>query len=149
MTDEPIRQGKPPPGRHRGRETLMKTTAWLTGHDLSLTFDSQGRFWRFRPSASAPGSQSVDAHLAATDIVVTVAVPGVLPGDLDVQIRGDVLEIRGIAPSTGALTYDVGLPLHADMNTVETVYGDGVFEVHVPLRAAVETPSAELAPVAA
>jgi HSP20 family molecular chaperone IbpA len=131
----------------------MKTTAWLTGHDLSLTFDSRGRFWQFRPSTSTQEEQPLDAHLAGTDIVVTVAVPGVQPGDMDVHIDGDVLEIRGIAPRISPVSYDVGLPMRVDINTVETVYGDGTFAVHMPLKAAaqtpvVETPAPELAQVA-
>ena len=131
----------------------MNTTAWLTGHDLSLAFDSRGRFWQFRPSTSAQGEGPLDAHVTATDIVVTVAVPGVQPGDLDVRIDGDVLGISGITARTSALRYDVGLPKRVDMSTVETVYGDGTFAVHMPLRAAahtpgVATPAPELAQVA-
>jgi HSP20 family molecular chaperone IbpA len=126
----------------------MKSTAWLARHDLNLTFDPRGRLWRFRPTSSVHGKQPVDAHMDGPDIVVTAEVPGVQPGDIDVQILGDVLQIRGIAARTGTLASDVGLPAHVDMHTIETTYSDGVFEVRVPTRTAVETPSVAPALVA-
>ena len=127
----------------------MRSIAWLTRHDLSLTRDNEGRLWRFRPTAGVHGKQPVDARMAGTDILVTVEAPGVQPGDIDVQIRGDVLEIRGIAPNVSTLAADVGLPVRVDMHTLETAYSDGVFEVRVPTRTAVKMPSAARTPVAA
>ena len=40
----------------------MKQQDWITKHDLSLTFDGTGRFWKFRPTTSAHGSDAVDAE---------------------------------------------------------------------------------------
>jgi HSP20 family molecular chaperone IbpA len=121
----------------------MKSTDWILKHDLSLMFDAGGRLWRFRPNTSAHGTQPVEAHMDGTDLVVAAALTGIRPGDVDVQVNGDVLEIRGITPTAGTLACDVGLPMHADMNTIETAYSDGAFEVRVPTRALVETPAVE------
>ena len=127
-------------------DTTIDPTKWILRHDLSLMFDPGGRLWRFRPAASAHGRQPVQAEMAGTDLVLTVAVPEVQPGDIDVHVRGDVLEIRGITPATSQLACDVGLPLRVDTHTIETVYDEGVFEVRLPTRKAVETPSVEPAP---
>jgi HSP20 family molecular chaperone IbpA len=119
----------------------MKSTDWILKHDLSLMFDAGGRLWRFRPETSAHGVQPVEANTDGTDLVITVTVPGIKPGDIDVQAHGDVLELRGIAPTAGTLACAVGLPLRADMNTIETAYADGTFEVRVPIRTAIEMPA--------
>ena len=126
----------------------MKSTDWILNHDLSLMFDAGGRLWVFRPTTNAPGSQQVEARMDGTDLVVTAAVPGIKPGDVDVQVHDDVLEIRGIAIATSTLACDVGLPLRAGMHTIETAYTDGVFEVRVPTRIAAQEPVAERTPVA-
>ena len=121
----------------------MKSTDWILKHDLSLMFDAGGRLWRFRPETSAHGVQPVEANADGTDLVITVTVPGLKPGDIDVQAHGDVLKLRGIAPTAATLACDIGLPVRADMNTIETAYADDTFEVRVPTRTVVETPAIE------
>ena len=102
-----------------------------------------------RPGAFGADETAVRAAAASaratdgTDLVITVTVPGIKPGDIDVQAHGDVLELRGIAPTAGSLACDIGLPVRADMNTIETAYADGTFEVRVPTRTVVETPAVE------
>jgi HSP20 family molecular chaperone IbpA len=120
----------------------MKSTAWLVGHDLSLMFDSNGRLWRFRPTASAPGPQPV-AAVADGAIVVGVQVPGIQPGDLDVRIVGDVLEIRGKNAVTSDLSWDVGLPVAVELDDIETAYGEDEFTVRLPMTPAVQSPAIE------
>ena len=126
----------------------MKSVAWLMRHDLSLTFDEGGNLWRFRPRASAHGTQPVHARMDGADIVVAVEVAGVRPGDMDVHVRGDVLEIRGIAAATSSVASDVGLPVRVDLHSLETAYDDGVFEVRVPTGATIERSTVILAPAA-
>jgi HSP20 family molecular chaperone IbpA len=120
----------------------MKSTAWLAGHDLSLTFDRKGRLWQFRSARSARGPQPV-ASVADGSIEVSVQVPGIQPGDLDVRIRGDVLEIRGKNAVTSHLSWDVGLPVAVELDSIETAYGEDEFGVRLPMTPAVESPAIE------
>lgn len=127
-------------------EKTMYSTDWITANDLSLTFDGQGRLWHFR-STKAHG-HPVRATLDATDLVVTVEAPGVRPGDLDIQIEDAVLHIMDSAGERPAATR-VGLPRRVELHTLQTAYGDGTFEVRVPLvPATVVTPEPEAVPVA-
>jgi HSP20 family molecular chaperone IbpA len=120
----------------------MKSTEWFAAHDLSLAFDGSGRLWRFRPATSAPGSQPA-AVLADGAIVVSMQMPGIEPGDLDVSVRDDVLEIRGKNSVTSHLSWDVGLPVPVELDSIETAYRDDEFEVRLPMTAAAEAPSIE------
>jgi HSP20 family molecular chaperone IbpA len=116
----------------------MKSQAWMTDHDLSLTFDRTGRLWKFRPTTSAHGAQPVDAHLTDEGIILTVKIDGLESGDVDLCANGDVLEIRGRADRTMRLACDVGMPAPVAMRTVETEYTQGVLFITVP-----PTPAAE------
>ena len=75
---------------------------------ISLTFDNSGRLWRFRPTHSRHGAQPVDARLTGTAIAITVTVPGLESGDVDLHATDNVLQIRGRADRTIDLACDVG-----------------------------------------
>jgi HSP20 family molecular chaperone IbpA len=122
------------------------STDWITTNDLTLTFDGQGRLWHFRPTKTY--GHPVQARLVGTDLVVTVVAPGVRPGDLDVQLEDAVLQIMDSAGERPTATR-VGLPGRAELHTLQTAYGDGTFEVRVPLApVTVLTPEPEAVPVA-
>jgi len=108
----------------------MEFTEQITQQDLTLRFDGRGRLWKFRP-ANTQDPTIVDAHLIDNEIVVAAAIPGVQPGDVDVQIEGNVLEMTGRAAMNGAVAHKVGLPGRMDLNKVQTVYKDGALEVHL------------------
>lgn len=120
----------------------MYSTEWIANNDLSLTFDGTGRLWKFR-AANAYG-RPVSAALQGTDLVITVEAPGVKPGDLDVALDDGVLEVVGTGAAKGAPTR-VGLPKRVELHALETSYGDGRFEIRVPLvpATAVATPEPE------
>ncbi len=127
-------------------EKTMNSTDWITGNDLSLTFDRQGRLWHFRSTTDPrpSGARSSDG----TDLVVTVEAPGVRPGDLDVQLEDAVLHIMDSAGERPTATR-VGLPRRVELHTLQTAYGDGTFEVRVPLvPATVVNPAPEAVPIA-
>jgi hypothetical protein len=109
----------------------MKTQDWITGHDLSLTFDGSGRFWKFRPTTSAHGLQPVDASIVDGSIVISVTVPGIEAGDVDLSVHGDVLQIRGKTDRTMDLACDVGLPMTFGLEQVETAYADEALAITV------------------
>jgi HSP20 family molecular chaperone IbpA len=114
----------------------MKLQPWtdkdMTAYDLSLTFDSTGRLWKFRPTAAPHGAQPVDAHLGDTRIVLTVKIDGLESGDVDLCAAGDVLEIRGRADRTMQLACDVQMPAPVVLSSIKTEYKGGVLFVTVP-----------------
>ena len=109
----------------------MKSQDWLTGHDLSLTFDNNGRLWKFRPKQSAHGRQPVDAAIVDDTIVITVTVPSIASGDVDLHVEGDVLEIRGKTDRTMDLACDVGLPMTFGLDQLETAYAGEALAIRV------------------
>jgi hypothetical protein len=109
----------------------MKSQDWLTEHDLSLTFDDAGRLWKFRPSTSRHGRQPVEAAIVDNTIVITVTVPGIESGDVDLQVHGDVLEIRGKTDRTMDLACDVGLPMTFGLDQLETAYAGEALAIKV------------------
>jgi hypothetical protein len=109
----------------------MKTHHALTEHDLNLTFDGSGRLWKFRPQAAAHGQQPVDAHIRDNVIEISVTVPGIESGDVDLHVMGDVLEIRGKTDRTMDLACDVGLPMAFGLDQLETVYADEALAIRV------------------
>lgn len=111
----------------------MKSQDWLVEHDLSITFDQSGRMWKFRPTRGSHGRQPVDARLTTDAIVVTVTVPGLKSGDVDLSATGDVLHVRGRSDGTMHLAADIGMPRRVDLDVLETAYSHGVLEIRVPL----------------
>ena len=109
----------------------MKSHHALTEHDLSLTFDGNGRLWKFRPADAAHGHQPVDARIIDDTIVVTVDVPDMAPGDVDLHVKGHVLQIRGKTDRTMDLACDVALPMAFGLDQLETVYADKALAISV------------------
>ena len=126
----------------------MKSQHRLTKHDLSLTFDSSGRLWKFRPTSAAHGQQPVDAGIVDDTIVITVNVAGIASGDVDLRVDGDVLEIRGRADRTMDLACDVGLPMTFGLDQLETAYRDESFAIRVLPPARVRRTTVASIPVA-
>ncbi len=109
----------------------MKTQDQLTEHDLNLTFDRGGRLWKFRPTHSAHGRQPVDAGIVDNTIVLTVNVPGITAGDVDLHVKDDVLQIRGRTDLTIDLACDVGLPMAFGLDQLETAYVNEALAIKV------------------
>jgi hypothetical protein len=109
----------------------MKSQYDLADHDLSLTFDDSGRLWKFRPTTAPHGHQPVGAGIVDDKIVVTVEVPGIAPGDVDLRANGDVLEIRGKTDLTMDLACDVAMPMVFGLDQLETVYADQALAIRV------------------
>jgi HSP20 family molecular chaperone IbpA len=114
----------------------------LTENDLTLTFDRGGRLWKFRPTQSRHGHQPVDATLTGNAIAITVTVPCLQAGEVDLSAEGRVLKIRGKADRTMDLACDVALPRTVDLEVLETACADDVLEIRVPLIAPVKAEAA-------
>ena len=111
----------------------MISTEKLAEHDLSITFDGNGRMWKFRPSNGVHGAQPVDARLTRGAIVLSVTVPGLQCGDVDLSATDEVLHVRGRSDETMHLAADVAMPRRVDLDVLETAYTDGVLDIRVPL----------------
>ena len=119
----------------------MKSQDWLTEHDLSLTFDKAGRLWKFRPQAATHGHQPVDARIADNAIEITVTVPGMESGDVDLHATDEVLDDPWQSDYTMDLAATSALPSAVDLYQLETAYADDVLEIRVLPSAAPASPS--------
>jgi len=87
----------------------------------------------------------VDAYMTDDALVVTLAIPGVSPEDVDVTFEGDVLTIKGELPApldgvdylaqerlSGPFrrTVTVGIPVQAD--GIEATFDRGLLTVTLP-----------------
>jgi HSP20 family protein len=97
----------------------------------------------FFPSNLGP---RIDMSESDTEICLKAELPGVDPKDVDIQIEGDILTIRGekhqektekkrnyhwVERQYGAFHRSVPLPASADSNKVEAAYKDGVLTVTI------------------
>ena len=63
--------------------------------------------------------------------MITVNVPGINAGDVDLCVKGDVLEIRGKTDRTMDLACDVGLPMAFGLDQLETAYAGEALAIKV------------------
>lgn len=77
---------------------MSNLTRWEPFRDLiSIRRDMDRMFDEFyrHPTTSAEGMPLIDMYQTDDDIVVKATLPGVDVQDLDIQVTGDVLTIRG------------------------------------------------------
>ena len=90
---------------------------------------------------------STDISETDGNIEVTVDVPGMKPDDLDIEVRGNMLEIRGehqeekedkdktyhrIERRSGSIRRTLRLPSEVDASNVEAECKDGVLKIKLP-----------------
>lgn len=102
-----------------------------------------------RASRSTPPSAwqpEVDVYEHPEGLLLTFAVPGVVPENVEVQVEGALLTVRGqrelpipenaeprrIELRKGAFQRQVRLPASADVDSVRTQLLHGLLLVHVP-----------------
>ncbi len=101
---------------------------------------SQGLFTRgFAPA--------IDVYETDNDIVVQAEIPGMEPNDLDVNLAGDVLTIKGekkgeheergenfhrIERSYGSFSRSISLPCEVEQDRVDASYKNGVLHLTLP-----------------
>ncbi len=118
--------------------------------EMDTLFD---RFWRepfaaFAPAAGA-GAFVPDLDLSETEatVIVRCELPGVEPQDVDINVAGDVLTIRGekrvseeeqkesfelVEREWGRFSRSVRLPQRVEPEKVEAHYKNGVLKVVLP-----------------
>jgi HSP20 family protein len=90
---------------------------------------------------------ALDMYETDNDLVVTAAVPGLSPEDVDVTVVGDVLTIKGETKSEikndkanyhrqerryGSFLRSVALPLAVQLDKADAKFADGVLTVTLP-----------------
>lgn len=94
-----------------------------------------------------PGEMAIDMYESDDDLVVTAALPGVKPEDVDITITGDTLSIKGETKSEtkvekgsylrqerryGAFSRTLVLPVSVQTDKAEAKFKDGVLTLSIP-----------------
>jgi len=134
----------------------MSVVRWEPFTDLMTLREAMDRL--FEESVVRPGSRLVSPHGGAVelaldmyetenDLVVTAALPGVKPDDVEVTITGDALCIRGEIKSEsseenanwlrqerryGAFARTVALTTPVQADKAEAKFKDGVLTLSIP-----------------
>ena len=140
---------------HPKKEDTMAIMRWTPARDLLSFEDELNRLFQgalgpgfARPLLPAGWIPAVDLHESEHEYTVQVDLPGVNPKDVKLQMRNDVLTIRGERPATreaggnvtthrvervtGAFERSFTLPARVDANQIKATYKDGVLEIRVP-----------------
>jgi HSP20 family protein len=137
------------PRRRKERETAPTTSPWLFRREFD---DFIERFFGDEPLArqgifGRTFSPVVDIVENDTDITVKAEIPGMEQKDLDVNLAGDVLTIRGekkaeheekgdnfhrIERSYGSFSRSLALPCEVEEDKVEATYKNGVLSLRLP-----------------
>jgi HSP20 family protein len=137
------------PWRRKERETAPITSPWLFRSDFD---DFIERFFGEEPLArhgifGGAFSPAVDIVENDDDIVVKAEIPGMEQKDLDVNLSGDVLTIKGekkaeheekgdnfhrIERSYGSFSRSIALPCEVQEDKVEATYKHGVLSLKLP-----------------
>jgi HSP20 family protein len=111
------------------------------------TFRTLGEGEEGRAGFSVP---QLDVHEGEQEFCVTADLPGVSENDIDLQIEGDMLMLRGekkrsherdesgyhiVERSCGAFQRGLRLPFEPDPAKIRADYENGVLTVHVPKEA--------------
>jgi HSP20 family protein len=90
---------------------------------------------------------ALDVHQTPDEIVVTAALPGVKPEDVDITLTGQTLQIRGEFKADekidrnqylyrerryGTFTRQLQLPVRVEGDKTQATFENGVLTLHVP-----------------
>jgi len=108
------------------------------------------RRWPFTgltPYSGAGRLLAIDLYVTDKDVVVKAAVPGASPEDVEVQVTGDVLSIRGETKEEkdvktenyylqerrhGTFSRSIALPVPVQADKAEAVFEHGVLTLTLP-----------------
>jgi HSP20 family protein len=133
----------------------MSIVRWEPFSDLMSLREAMDRL--FEESFIRPGSRlltaagaselALDMYETDNDLVITAALPGIKPEDVDITITGDALTIKGETKSEtkvekanylrqerryGAFARTVALPLPIQADKAEAKFKDGVLTLSIP-----------------
>jgi len=140
---------------------------WDPTSELISLRDSMDRLWReslARPWASlgtffGGESLALDMYETGSEVVVEAILPGVKPEEIDVQVTGNVLTIKGERKeekreeqatyiyrerSYGSFCRSLTLPTEVDVDKAQAGFEDGVLKLTLPKSEAVKPKSIEI-----
>jgi HSP20 family protein len=138
------------PWRSRGRGELTSTRSHPLAQFHDELEDMWGRFFGRWPMALESELEEqrfwdLDVQEKESEYIVRAEVPGFEPGDLDVQLTGDVLTIQAEKKQEEKAAAEGGhseryafyrrcitLPAGVKSDQVQAAYRNGVLELHVP-----------------
>lgn len=100
-----------------------------------------------RPATDGVSGLALDMYETGDDLVVTAAVPGVRPEDIDVTVQGDVLTIKGETQTekddnqsgyhlherrSGRFYRQVALPTSVKSDAAEAHFENGILRLRLP-----------------
>jgi HSP20 family protein len=134
------------------RDTIVR---WDPFRDLVRIEDELGRLFGrtfdwvepFRPGARGSWMPPMDVYETEDEIVATLELPGIEPGDVEVSVEDSTLTVSGKREFTsdvkeedyhrlerryGSFTRAITLPQTADTDKVQARFDKGVLTVEVP-----------------
>jgi HSP20 family protein len=142
-----------PPGAGTVEVMIMAIVRWDPfGEAMRMQRDMDRIFSRLGGAAVGPEGAvawmpKVDVKRKDDDIVVRAELPGIDPGQVDVEVTDGVLTIRGerrqeekqegedwlVCESCyGSFERSLTIPESVDVSSITAEYKDGILEVHVP-----------------
>ncbi|MCK9274283.1 MAG: Hsp20/alpha crystallin family protein [Syntrophales bacterium] len=138
---------------------------WLTGlHDVNWMPDiwrnldqMQQEMDRLLTGQTVNYLQSfpaINMWMSENDVILSSEIPGIDPGDINISLEGDVLDLSGSRISEGlkeggkyhrqerphgAFKRKIRLPFHAQEDRIEAIYEKGILTIKIP-RAEEEKP---------
>ena len=109
--------------------------------------DSFVRPSRALPGVDGPGGVALDAYQTPDEVVVKAAMPGMKPEEVDIDITGDTLTIKGVSKAEdevksedyiyrerryGAFSRSMVLPGGLKSDQAEATMEDGVLTLRIP-----------------
>jgi HSP20 family protein len=145
----------------RPSETVARWNPWREFDRMQRQMDDVvGRFFGFTPLSNlippTPGTGysdfgfSVDLYETDEELVLIAPVPGLAPGDLNIEATADTLTISGErkpfyqnekatrhtqswwSTGQGSFRSSFTLPVEIDPNGIQANYRHGVLELHLP-----------------
>jgi HSP20 family protein len=135
-------------------DNAMSIVRWEPFSDLMTLRDAMDKLFEesvVRPrgwlAPTGAAELAVDVYETENDLVVTAAVPGVKPEELEVTVTGDALSISGETKSEttsekanfyrqerhyGAFSRTVALPMPVQVDKAEAKFKDGVLTLVLP-----------------
>lgn len=113
--------------------------------------------------ANGQVTPQIDVYEMPDEVVVTAALPGVRPDDVDVTLSGQTLTLKGEVKADENLTRDqliyqerrfgafhrqIQLPVRVDGDSVDATYEHGILTLRIPKAAEVRPRHIEIKPAA-
>lgn len=136
--------------------TGLRGVDWMPGiwRDLDRMQEEMDRLFTGRSVNYLQSFPAVNMWMGEDNVILSSEIPGLDPGNLDISIEGDVLDLSGSRVSEelkeggkyhrqerphGAFRRKIKLPFRAQEDKIEATYEKGILTIKIP-RAEAEKP---------